>query len=98
MKRPNCAGVPPIGSSPPPVSLLLIAGMAITLLKASLMRLTTSAFMPAGPASPCQAVASNPGRPLSAMVGRLGALGERLAVATARARSRPVCTCGMRLA
>ena len=34
----------------------------------------------------------------SAMVGIFGALDDRLVVATAKARSRPVYTCGMRLA
>jgi tripartite-type tricarboxylate transporter receptor subunit TctC len=34
----------------------------------------------------------------SAMVGIFGALDDRLVVATAKARSRPVCTCGIRLA
>ena len=58
MKRPNCSGVPPTGSRPPPTSFSRTAGIAITLLNASFSRFTTSGGMPAGPTRPCHAVAS----------------------------------------
>jgi hypothetical protein len=49
----------------------------------------------AGTTMPCQVIASNPGMPVSAIVGRSGKDGERLPEVTASARRRPVRTCCM---
>ncbi len=49
--------------------------------------------VPAGARMPCQAIASKPGYPLSAMVGRSGATGERSLLVTASAVSVPARTC-----
>ena len=45
--------------------------------------------MRAGTCTPNQAVASTSGKPASAVVGTSGRAGERVAVVTASARSRP---------
>src|SRR6185369_13479363 len=62
------------------------------------MRSTTSLGMPFGPTMPNQAVVSKPGNPDSAMVGTSGIAGDRLAVVTASARTRPDFTCGTAVA
>src|SRR6185295_18685118 len=51
--------------------------------------------MPAGPNTAYHWSTANPGTPASAMVGRSGTDGDRLALDTANARSRPARTCGM---
>src|SRR5215831_2630861 len=52
----------------------------------------------AGTNQPCQLDESNPGKPLSAMVGTCGSAGERLAPAIASARSLPASTWGLAVA
>ena len=52
------------------------------------------AGVPAGAISPNQEIASKPGNPDSATVGRSGMTGERLSEVTASPRSRPSFTTG----
>src|SRR5258706_1094028 len=60
----------------------------------ALSRATISFGIPAGARTPYQLMTSYPGSPDSAIVGRLGAANERLALVTASAFNLPVFTCG----
>jgi len=62
------------------------------------MMLTMSGGVWAGTNQPCQLEDSKPASPLSATVGTSGSAGERLAPATASARSVPAATCGRAVA
>src|SRR5262245_3822867 len=85
----NSSGVPPAGSSPISPNLALNRGEAIDLLIAPLSLSTTGLGRPAGPITPLQVLASYPGIPASAIVGRSGNPGERLGPLTASAFTFP---------
>ncbi|MNT36125.1 hypothetical protein D3C72_1721870 [compost metagenome] len=90
----NCSGVLPTGSAPWSINRLRISGRARIFSVAWLSRSMIGRGVPAGAIRPFQAVTVNPFSPASSAVGTSGAIGTRLSLATASARSLPDCTCG----
>src|SRR3546814_5350802 len=94
MKAPNSAGVVFSPTAPRPAKAFCTSGLSCALTITALSFSITSGGVPAGAIRPNHDDTSNLSKPDSSMVGRSGAVGERLAVVTARARSLPPFTWG----
>ena len=84
----NASGKLPTGSPPSVVMRSRISGCWTIFATSSRMRTTMSRGVPAGAKRPNHATVSKPGS-VSATAGRSGTSGERWAVVTASARTRP---------
>ncbi len=93
---PGChwSGVPGVGKIEFWRSRSSTSGLRITASLAAASRATIGAGVPAGASSAKLLVASKPGKPLSAMVGTVGASGLRSSVLTPIARIWPACISG----
>src|SRR6516164_42541 len=89
MSLPKSAGEPASTTPPNSASRALIVGSARAVLISLLSLSTISAAVFLGAPTPCQMLASKPGRK-SPIVGIAGSAGDRSAVVTANARSLPV--------
>src|ERR1700754_4971120 len=94
MNWPNSAGEVFAGTAPNSSKARLTSGLSKPLSMAAFSFAITSGGVLAGAIRPNHDDTSKSGKPDSALVGRLGALGDRSLVVTASARSLPPCACG----
>src|SRR5262249_1151147 len=94
MVAPSSAGDDPTGSRPSCAKRGCRSGSLSTARVARCTLARIGSGVPAGASSANHEVASNPGKPDSAMVGRSGTLGDRVSDVTARPRSLPSRTSG----
>src|SRR6185369_17221037 len=89
IRLPNCSGFPPAGTPPSADMRAFTSDASKIRLHSAFSRLTNSGDVRTGTRTPTQEVTSYPGSPDSAIVGSSGVNGDRCALVTGSALTRP---------